>query len=333
MKKITIAIVAIVIVVAVAYFGLNHITKSAPVATNQAPIKIGIVAYPDNGIFYLAQEKGFFKKYGVNVELVPISADDNFAALEANKIQMVAPYSPDTMTIVAESGIAAKQIFVTSISDGADGLLTTKDIQKISDLKGKEVYLTYGYPEHFFFRYLAEKNGLAYDDVKLVNMGSEEIGAAFASGKINAGMTWEPWLTKGLERKDGQLLISSHDVPGVIMSVMVARNDVIKDRRTDVKNIMRALLDASAWWDKNVDEGNALTAKQFNLPVADFTALKKGIQLANLQTNLNKFDKTAPLSVYDEVTKAVDYYLHDGVIKTKLTAESVTDSSLINELR
>lgn len=334
MKKITIAVVTIGIMNLFVYLNLNKINKPSQTTTNTEPIKIGVIAYPDNGIFYLAQENGFFQKYGVNVELIQVSADDSFSALGANKIQMVTSYSPDTMTIVADAGTAAKQILVTSISDGADGLLTTKNIQKLADLKGKDVYLTYGYPEHFFFRYLAEKNGLSFDDVRLVNMASEEIGSSFATEKINAGMTWEPWLSKAVqERKDGKLLVTSHDVPGVIMTVLVARNDVIENRRDDVKNIMRAILDASDWWNKNLNEGNIITAKNLKLTVDEFAPMKKRVQLADFQANLKIFNKTSPLNIYEVVNKAADYYLHDGVIKTKITAESATDSSLLNEIR
>jgi len=333
MKKIIIAIVAIVIVVAVAYFGLNHITKSAPVATNPDPIKIGVMIYPDSGAFYIAQEKGFFKKYGVNVELVDMPVDNVLGALQANQVQIATPMTSDMMTIVADAGINAKQIMIPSSSDGADGLLVSNDIQKISDLKGKKVYLTLGYPEHFFFRYLAEQNGLLAKDVELVNLNTEEVGSSFAAGKINAGVTWEPWLSKAAqESKGGKILLTSHDVPGVMVCTVAARTDLIENRREDIKKIMLAYFDAARWWDNNINEGNQIAARHFNLTIEEFAPLKNKIKLANLQYNLDKFNKNLPLNIYELTNKASDYYFQDGIIKSKVTGDQVTDDSLLQEI-
>ena len=61
--------------------------------------------------------------------------------------------------------------------------------------------------------------------------------------------------------------------------------------------------------------------------------MKDTVMLSDLQTNLQKFDKTQPLNVYELAEKASDIYFNDGVIKTKTTGEAVTDSSLLKELR
>ena len=328
-KTIVGLVIVALLVGGVAYFGFN---KSNPAPTSQEPIKIGIVVYPDSGVFYIAQEEGFFKKEGVNVDLVQIPVDNIFAALQTNQVQMATAFAPDTMTILADAGILAKQILVTSLSSGADGMLVTKNIQKISDLKDKKVYLTLGYPEHFFFDYEAQKAGLAPTDVQLVNLNSEEVGASFVSGKIDAGMTWEPWLSQGLERKDGKILFTSRDDLGVVISELVARNDLVASRREDVKKIMRAYFDAANWWNENVDKGNAIISKNFSLTAQEFAPMKNTMILATPQINAEKFDKTNPLSVYALVDMASAFYLRDGVIKTGTTGEAVTDSSLFNDL-
>lgn len=253
-------------------------------------------------------------------------------ALESNNVQILVA-STDAMAIIADTGIAAKQIFSTSLSYGADGLVTTNNIQKIGDLKGKKVYAFYGFPGHFFFRYLADRAGLTNKDLELVNLNSEEVGSSFVAGKIDAGMTWEPWLSKAKERKDGTVLLSSKDYPGVITDIAMARNDLIATRREDVKNFMRAFFDAIDWWEKNTNEGNAIVAKNFKLTPEEFAPMRDTIKLSNLQTNLEKFDKEKPLNVYELAEKAGEIYFQDGVIKAKISADLVTDSSLLNELR
>ena len=74
-------------------------------------------------------------------------------------------------------------------------------------------------------------------------------------------------------------------------------------------------------------------AKNFNLTADEFAPMRETVKLSNLQTNLERFNKSTPLNVYVLAEKAADIYLQDGVIKTKATGDAVTDSSLLNELR
>lgn len=329
MNKFFITVVAILAVGAVAYFGFHQSTR-APITNN--PIKIGVVIYPGDGIFYVAQEKGLFKKYGVNVELVSILPDNAAQLLASNEIQMLY-LTTDFLPILADSGVEAKEVFAPSMSYGADGMVVTKNIQKISDLKGKDIYLGYGFPSHFLFRYVAAQNGLKPENFKLVNLGPEDVGSSFVGGKISAGMTWEPWLSKAAERKDGKVLFSSKDYPGIIADAVIARTDTIQNRRADVENIMRASFDAIEWWEKNPMEGNAITAKALQLSPEEFAPQRDTIKLLTLQDNLAKFDKSKPLNLYSLVDQASDIYRQDGVIKSAVSGDSVIDSSLLAELR
>lgn len=333
MKKFILVLAVIVIALGVFLSrGFNKQSNIQTTTVTKTPIKIGVFVYPGFGTFYIAKEKGLFQKYGVNVELVQVSADNWLPAVEGNKIQMIT-FTSDVMPILADSGVAAKQIFSTDLSYGADGLVVTNDIEKISDLKGKKVYVTYGYPGHFFFRYLASKNGLSHDDVELVNLNAEEVGSSFVAGKINAGVTYEPWLSKAKERKDGKVLVSSKDYPGIITDIVMARNDFVLNRRGDVKRVMIAFFEALDWWENNKSAGNAIAAKHFNLTPEEFGVMRDTVKLSNLKANLEKFDKQKPLNVFELAEKAGEIYLKDGVIKTKATGDAVTDSSLLNELR
>ena len=130
MKKIYIGIL-VVVVIAIAiigFFVLKPAQNSNTVANSQ-PIKIGIYAYPGWATFYIAQEKGFFKKYGLNVDVEQIPLDNELPALASGEIQMLGGTS-DMMPILADAGIPAKQVFVTSKSNGADGLAVSNDIKR-----------------------------------------------------------------------------------------------------------------------------------------------------------------------------------------------------------
>ena len=111
------------------------------------PIKLGMSTWLGYAPLYLAKEKGFFKKQGVDVEVVVIeSPADRRAAFAADKIQgMATTVDTHVMTAAAENPIPVKQVLALDDSHGGDGIVAKKEIktQTASDLglKGEEVGL------------------------------------------------------------------------------------------------------------------------------------------------------------------------------------------------
>src|SRR4030043_2492421 len=75
------------------------------------PIKLGMSTWLGYAPLYLAKEKGFFKKQGVEVEVVVIeSPADRRAAFAADKIQgMATTVDTHVMTTAAENPIQVKE--------------------------------------------------------------------------------------------------------------------------------------------------------------------------------------------------------------------------------
>lgn len=318
--------------VVIVLLALGYVLLGNTAQNEGQPYTIALNPYPGDGIFFIAQEKGFFKKYGVNVKIINTTPDNLAQMLASDQAQMLYQ-SVDFISVLADSGIDAKLVFVPSMSDGADGVVVSKNIKDITDLKGKKVYLGLGFPSHFLFRYVAAEHGLKTSDIQIVNMNPEDVGAAFVSGKINAGVTWEPWLSRTSERADGKVLFTSKDVPGVILDAAIVRGNTIKNRRADTENAMRAAFDAVQWWNEHPEEGNAIAAKGLDQKVDEFAPTKATVKLLTLEDNLKKFDKSTLLNVYYLAEHAATIYHEDGVIKAQMTGDTLVDESLLQELR
>lgn len=327
-KRIIVIVAALVIIGAIIWIGVDRSRKEA--AKN--PVKVGVIVYPDLGPMYIAKEKDFFKKQGVNAEIVMLSLENMIPALQSGEVQMLAT-TVDMVPVIADAGIDAKEIFATSTSYGADGVVATSNVKSVTDLKGKKVYLYQGFPSHLFFRYLMEKNGLNKGDIELVNLNAEEVGSSFVAGKIDAGVTWEPWLSKATERKNGKVLLTTKDEPYIMVDTFMARTDAIQNRRKDIKKVMKAYFEAADWWMANRDEGDEIIAKNFNLAKTDFSPMVETIKLTGLKENIDLFDATKENNVIDLSKKAAKYYLEDGIIKNEVNVENYIDSSLVKELK
>lgn len=318
-------ILAIIIIGAILIFTPSKTQK-------QEPLKIGVIIYPGFAPFFVADEKGFFEKEGVNAEVITIN-DLNQAvpALASNQVQILFN-SADFATFVSSTGIDIKEIFASDIGYGSDGLLVKNDINSIKDLTGKTVYLSMGTPSHFLLRFLQKEAGLSTTDITIVQMEPDQVGAAFVAGQIDYGMSWEPWLSKASERKDGKILFSSRDKPGIITDTFVVRTDVLQSRNDDVKAVVKAWFDAIEFIKTNPEEANEIMAKNLGLSVEDFEVQLATVKFLDYTENLAKFDKSSELNIYELTEKAVEIYTEDGILESEVNPEAIIDSTLLKEL-
>jgi NitT/TauT family transport system substrate-binding protein len=86
---------------------------------------------------------------------------------------------------------------------------------------GKTVGLDKSSTSYFFFLTAIEKAGVAEDALTIHEMGASDAGAAFVAGRLEAAVSWEPWLSKASGREGGHVLVSSKDFPRTIVDVFV----------------------------------------------------------------------------------------------------------------
>lgn len=301
--------------------------------SQQKPLKVQMITYPGTLPFYVAKEKGFFAKRGVNVEIVVINDFSQFVSSIATNQTQVSSSTADATPVLVDSGVPIKEIFATDVGYGADGLLVQSSINSLKDIKGEAVYLTLGAPGHFILRYVAQKQGLTPNDLKLTYMEAPEVGVAFVASKINAGMTWEPYLSEGRKREDGKVLFTTRDYEGILLDTIVVRTDTLKTRREEVKAMLRGLIDAIEYWKTNRDEANAIGARAMGLTTKEFEDQVETVKfLTSLDEIKKKFDRAEKFNAYELTEKAIEIFRKDEVIKGDLKTEDIIDRSLIDEL-
>jgi len=327
MKKYMLLGAAVLVVIGLAV-GLSHQRSQQ----EKSPIRIGLPIYPGWAPFSIAEQKGFFRKEGVNAEIIQIQDNNQLiSSLASNDVQMLA-CSVDCAALMVDAGVEAVQVFATDESYGADGIVVKNEIHKIEDLKGKKVYLALGFPSHFLIRTLAERAGLTPDDITLENMDPDQVGVAFVAGKVDAGVTWEPWLSKASERPDGTVLLTSKDAPGIIVDTVFVRKDLLASRPDDVKAVVRAYFLALQYAQEHPTEANKTMGESIGLSAEEFAEQFALVKPLDYQANLKKFDAAQAGSVQTLTRKASEIYLRDGVITRTIDADSMVDTSILQDL-
>ncbi|MEA2638925.1 MAG: NitT/TauT family transport system substrate-binding protein [Chloroflexota bacterium] len=290
----------------------------APRASNAAPIKLALSAWPGWFPWYIAEEKGYFKEEGVPVELVwfPVYSD-SIQALSAGQVDANSQTLGDTLGPLAE-GVPLSIVLVNDNSAGNDAVIAKPEIQSLTDLRGKTVATELGAVDHFLLLMALDRVGMKESDINFVNMAVNDAAPALIAGQLDAVAVWEPFLSQIKTSGKGKVLFDSSQAPGIIPDLLVMKSDVVKNRPDDVKKILRAWYRSLDFIQQNPTEAMTIMAKHADTSLAEYRDFAHGTKLFSLDDNLTAFapDKgDASLSV---VSPKIGVFLKDHGLVDKV---------------
>jgi NitT/TauT family transport system substrate-binding protein len=326
-------------IIAVAVVGLVASACAAPVPAMPAtpaqalpPLKIGVGSWVGFGPAYIAEAKGFFKQEGVDVEIVKFDTYDqatsDFASKKTDGSLMVLSDAVNQ----SAAGIPLQVVWALDSSNGADVVVGSSAISRPTDLAGKRIGLSYGTFGHIFVLTALSKYGLEPGDVDIVNLPAEAIPGALADDQIDAGHTWDPFLSQAVA--DGaHPLFDSSEIPGLIADLLVFQEKVIEQRPDDIAAIVRAIALGRKFWQENPEEGNAIVAAAMGETPENIPAYLVGLKVYTLDDNMAAFNRetSGSESLYESLQLSVDLASQIGIIDTKPDIESLVNPTFVQQ--
>ncbi len=266
-----IAAAGLAVVILGLWFTIQQNTKSPEIIEK---LTLAVYAGDVSALVYVAKEKGFFKKHGLEVAL---------KEFEAGKLAV------DTMlTGGADVATAGELVFITNLDQNPDlrifsvvsdfridELIARRDkgISRPKDLHGKKVgVLKKATSEYFLGRYLAQ-NGLTYADVEVAYLTPSGIVDSLLKGDIDAGQTWDPNIYR-LKQELGTNAVSL--LPNVGLEptetfVLMARDAWLSNHPEAARRLLLGLRDAEEFVNTKPEEANTFIANRFDLDAAYVT--------------------------------------------------------------
>ncbi len=230
-------------------------------AVGAEPLKIAHSTWVGYGPFYIAQEKGFFEEEGLDVDLILMEdTKTRVPALAAGRIDAAATTVDTVLTFYSERR-PFRYLFAVDDSKGGDGIVANNEIKTIADLAGKRVAYQEASVSQFYLSVLLREAGLSLDAVEMVNMTAADAGAAFVAKRVDAAVTWEPWLTRGDQAEHGHILVDSSSSPGLITDVVLTTVEKLEARTAEFQALYRAWVKAVEWQKANEAEADAIMAR------------------------------------------------------------------------
>lgn len=311
-------------------FSLSACTKE-PV--KKPPIKIGLDVWAGYAYVFIAQEKGFFKKNGVDVTLVLMKNPLEVRAAFKNR-EMDGMFGLiSDMIMLNSEGTPAKMIYASDQSVTADALIGLSRFKSLKELKGKTVsFEGINSFSHIFVLKLLENAGLKESEVKFKDVNASDVLKALEKGEIDAGHTWEPHLSEA-RQKGYKALAKSSDLPGVIMAVLFFNPKIINERSAEVMAIVKSLFEARDFVNSNRDEALGIMATAEGMTKEAMEVGIKGIVQFDLKTNYELFKMGGDKKTFNDFYKTtVDFYMARGQMSKAPEFESIVEPGFVRRL-
>jgi ABC-type nitrate/sulfonate/bicarbonate transport system substrate-binding protein len=255
-------IIFIIIIILFSAFGLTCSPKSYP--EKPVSITLGGLVSEANLMFFVAEDQHFFEQNGIIfVHKIYGTGVETIGELMNYKLDIAGS---------AEYPFAAKAFETDSISIIAnidksyviDFLgLTDRGINSIADIKGKRIGLPRGTLLEFYLGRFLDLNGMSIQDVTLINLSAGQELEAIAQGTVDGAVTRDPWKSKIREQNANRLVSWSVQSNQAAYSILICRNDWIKQHKDVVKRFLTSLAQAEAFIAEHPAEAKAILQKRY----------------------------------------------------------------------
>lgn len=306
-----------------------------PLAVRAAPLKIAYSDWPGWVAWEVANQKGWLKDAGVDVEFLWFEYGPSMDAFTAGKADAVMVTNGDSL-VTGANGAKNIVIMLTDYSNGNDMIVAKPGIKSLAELKGKKIGLEVGLVEHLMLLNALKKIGMTESDLTIVNTPTNQTPQVFASGQVDAIAAWQPNAGQALKAVAGSTAIyTSADVPGLIYDTIVVSPQSLALHRADWVKLVSV-------WDKTLayindpatkDDALKIMAARTGSTPADYAAFIGGTHFLTLADGAKIIAKKGPGldSLVGSSAIANDFNVKNSVYKEAQDVSTYIDPTLTAE--
>ena len=282
-------------------------------AGDKKTVRIGVVPLPHYADAWVAYKKGFLaeelQKSGYELDWHTIAlgpvVSEAFAAGEIDMGVM-----GDFPAFIGRS--AGTNFCITSVASTAPealALIVRPDspVKSMADLKGKKVATTKAAYGQKLLALLVEQAGMKMEDISFISLSMPDLAAALARGDIDAGVVWDPILTK-LESSGEARVVADGTGLYDAYAVWMATDELAKNDREAVRAVMRARQKGVEYMQEHPEEASRLLLEEINLPSEQFAIMLKKFSYEQEMTD--KF--------YQDMQDTEEFMYSNGLLKGKV---------------
>ncbi len=259
----------------------------------QETLRVGAVLWPGYEPLYLAGKLGYYQQQPIKV-IDYLSNTDTIRAFKNHNLHAAAFTLDETLQLLAD-GIDIDVILIMDMSYGGDVILANPGIDRVEELRGKPVAVESSAVGMFVLKRALELHNMDVADVQVVSTNAMEQASRFASGKIDAAVSFDPYRTQ-LVKSGKQEIFNSTLIPDEIIDVLVVRRSYSEQYPNTVKQLVEAWFKALAYQTKSPQKSAAYSLKRFDTTVEDYIASLERLKFYTKEDNHRLLDsQNSPL--------------------------------------
>jgi NitT/TauT family transport system substrate-binding protein len=289
-----------------------------------SPEKVRIAVATNSMAFlvpFIAKDRGFYLKYGSEVEIIQMRPNIAMAALLGGDID----YAELIGSVIRS---AARNLPVRAISTGIKApffsIIAQNKFKNMKDLKGATIGLTsIGGTNHVSTRMTLRQFGIDPDkDVKFLAIGDEKlVYDAFKMGRIDT-VALAPPFSLQLKRENFPVLANTADYVVIPFSGLGTTMERIKNNRAQVKRVLKAEIEALRFIQASAAGTTEVIRKRFHM--------EEKLARESYDAVVNAFSRDGRVPL-DGVDILLQIEKDAKQIPATITPQMVVDSSLAEE--
>ena len=311
-----------------AIFAFTLIGAQSLIAADR--IRVGLSSFtPINAALWIAEEKGLFKKYAIESEVVLIggASAGGVSSLIAGDVQFLGGGGGGVIS-AALSG--ADVIMIGSIvNKGVQRVVARSDIRRPEDLRGKKIGITrLGAASHLVLLIMLRNWNMTPNDVQTLQIGSSPaMMAALEKGGIDAAVLTEPTFFFA-DDQGYRTLADLADMDIYYLHSMIdTTRSYLRAHRDVAARFMKGYVEGIAYFKKNRKESIDVLARKLRTAPAQTKYLERSHALYT-----SGYFENAPYVSLKGVTTLLDFYGRDNPRAKTANPQSFFDNSLVKEL-
>jgi NitT/TauT family transport system substrate-binding protein len=305
-----------------------------------AKIRVGSSPVLSSAGIYLAEDEGYFKEQGLDVEITDVanSGAPMTLLLSKNELEVGAgnltsglfnaALQGQKFKLVADKGHVEKDRDYIALIVRQD-LIDSGKYKSLKDLKGAKMGLTAldGVSQQIVAERFLQKAGLTEKDVSFIKLSYAEMNTTLKTKGLDATVQLEPYVAQAEAGRFAKRVAGSSEVhPGQQSAAVIYSPEFIAKRRVEAVKFMTAYL-------KGV--------RLYNRSLTDPAARQKVRASLGKRMKINDdeiWDKLAPIGLNDNgelnasaLDQDLKWYKSKGYLKGTLNASQIIDQSFTKE--
>ena len=300
------------------------------VALGADRLRIGLSSFtPINAALWIAEDRGIFKKYGIDSEVVVMggASAGGVSSLIAGDVQFLAGGGGG----VINAGLGGADVIMVAsiVNKGVQRVVARSELKRPEDLRGKKIGITrFGAASHLVLLIMLRGWNMNPTDVQTIQVNSSPaMMAALEKGGIDAAVLTEPTFFFA-EDQGYRTLADLADMDIYYLHSMIdTTRSYLRTHRDLALRFMKGYVEGIAYFKKNKKDSIDVLVKRLRTAPAQTKYVERSHALYS-----SGYFENAPYVALKGVTTLLDFYGKDNPRARSANPQTFFDNSLVKEL-